>query len=74
LHSPPIALRTPRGTSSILAALFIPCIRPWLMDLMKTDAAPNSQVSESNLRQPVEIMMKSGNEDDRRFLSAISAG
>ena len=32
--------------SSILAALFIPRIRPWLTDLAKTDATPNNRVSE----------------------------
>ena len=49
--------------SAIVAALFIPRIRPWLMELAKIDAALNSQASEQNLRQAVEIMMKAGNDD-----------
>ena len=59
--------------SAIVAALFISRIRPWLMEVAKIDAAPNTQVPEQNLRQAVEIMMKAGNDDDRRFIGTFAA-
>jgi hypothetical protein len=59
--------------SAIVAALFTPRIRPWLMDLAKIDSVPNNQASEQNLRQAVEIIMKAGNDDDRRFIETVAA-
>jgi hypothetical protein len=59
--------------SAIVAALFIPRIRPWLMEVAKIDAAPNSQASEQNLRQAVDIMTRAGNDDDRRAIEAVAA-
>jgi hypothetical protein len=59
--------------SSILAALFIPRVRPWLMEVAKIDAEPNAQVSENNLRQAAEIMLKAGNKDDHQLLRELSA-
>jgi hypothetical protein len=59
--------------SALVAALFIPRIRPWLMELAKIDAAPNSPTSEQNLRHAIEIMMKAGNDDDRRFIGTVAA-
>jgi hypothetical protein len=59
--------------SAIVAALFIPRIRAWLTELAKIDAAPNNQASEQNLRQGVEILIKAGNDDDRRFIETIAA-
>ncbi len=54
--------------SAIVAALFVPRIRAWLTEIAKADAQPNNPQSEQNLRQAVEILLKSGNEDDRRFI------
>ena len=58
--------------SAIVAALFIPRIRTWLMELAKIDAAPNNQASEQNLRQGVETLIKAGNDDDRRFIATVA--
>ena len=58
--------------SAILAALFVPRIRSWLMEVANADAKPNNPQSEQNIRQAVEILLKSGNEDDRRFVKSTA--
>jgi hypothetical protein len=58
--------------SAIVIALFIPRIRTWLAEVVNADAESKNPVSEQNLRQGVEILMKSGNEDDRRFIEATA--
>jgi hypothetical protein len=59
--------------SAIVAALFIPRIRAWLAEVAKADGKPNNPASEQNLFQAVGILMKSGNEDDRRFLGSSAS-
>ena len=54
--------------SAIVAALFVHRIRSWLMEVAKVDAEPNHPQFEQNLRQGVEILLRSGNDNDRRFL------
>lgn len=54
--------------SAIIAALFVPRIRAWLSEIAQVDANPNNQKSGQNLRQAMEILVKSGNDDDRRFI------
>lgn len=54
--------------SAIIAALFIPRIRAWLTEIAQVDAKPNNPQSAQNLRQAIEILVKSGNDDDRRFI------
>jgi hypothetical protein len=54
--------------SAIVAALFVARIRAWLMEVAKADTKLNNPQSEQNLRQAVEILVKSGNHDDRDFI------
>jgi hypothetical protein len=54
--------------SAIIAALFVPRIRAWLTEITQVDAKPNNPQSGQNLRQAIEILVKSGNDDDRRFI------
>jgi hypothetical protein len=58
--------------SAIVAALFVPRIRTWLAEVAKTDSKPNNQQFKQNLRQALEILLKSGNEDDRRFMESTA--
>jgi hypothetical protein len=54
--------------SAIVATLFVPRIRTWLADVAQADAEPNNQQSEQTLRQAIEILVKNGNDDDRRSI------
>jgi hypothetical protein len=58
--------------SAIVAALFVPRIRAWLAEVAKVDAEPNNPQSGQNLRQAIEILLKSGNEDDRLFIESTA--
>ena len=40
--------------------------------MAKADAKPNNPQSEQNLRQAIEILLKSGNDDDRRFIETTA--
>jgi hypothetical protein len=54
--------------SAIVAAIFIPRVRAWLAEVAKADSEPNNPQFQQNLRQAVEILLKSGNDDDQRFI------
>jgi hypothetical protein len=58
--------------SAVVAALFIPRIRAWLRDLAKIDATPNNPAAKQNLQQGVELLLKAGNDDDRRFIETVA--
>jgi len=68
----PILLQNIGHASAIVAALFIPRIRAWLTEVVKVDTEPNNPQFEQHLRQAVEILLKSGNEDDRRFIGSTA--
>jgi hypothetical protein len=53
---------------AIIAALFVPRIRAWLAEVAQSGTRPNDQQYEQNLRQAIEILVKSGTDDDRRFI------
>jgi hypothetical protein len=53
--------------SAIIAALFVPRIRAWLTEIAQVDTKPNNPQPGQNLRQAIEILVKSGNDDDRHF-------
>jgi hypothetical protein len=55
-------------TSAIIAALFIPRIRAWLSEVAQLEKSPNNPQFGQNLRQAIEILVKNGNDDDRRSL------
>jgi hypothetical protein len=55
-------------TSAIVAALFVPRIRAWLSEIAQVGAKPNNPQLGQNLRQAIEILVKSGNADDRRLI------
>ena len=54
--------------SAIISALFVPRIRAWLSEIAQVDVKPNSPQPEQNLRQAIEILVRNGNDDDRRFI------
>ena len=58
--------------SAIIGALFVPRIRAWLSEVTQIDAKLNNPQSELNLRQAIEILVKNGNDDDRRFIEMIA--
>jgi hypothetical protein len=53
---------------AIIAALFAPRIRVWLSAVAQVDDKPNNPQSGQNLRQAIEILVKSGNDDDGRLI------
>jgi hypothetical protein len=53
---------------AIVAALFVPRIRAWLAEVAQSETRPNDPQYEQNLRQAIEILVKSGTDDDRRFI------
>lgn len=57
---------------AIVVALFVPRIRAWLTEIAQPDARPNAPQNEQNLRQAVEILVRSGNDYDRRFIEEIA--
>jgi ferredoxin-like protein FixX len=65
-------LQNASHASAIVAALFIPRIREWLQSLIRVDAAPNSLASEQNLQRAIDIIIKAGNDEDRRFIEAAA--
>lgn len=58
--------------SAIIAALFVPRIRAWLSEITKVGSKPNISRLGQNLRQAIEILIKNGNDDDRRFIELIA--
>lgn len=54
--------------SAIISALFVPRIRAWLSEIVLVDVKPNNPQPEQNLRQAIEILVRNGNDDDRRFI------
>jgi hypothetical protein len=58
--------------SAIVAALFVPRIRAWLAEVANSEAKPNNPQSEQNFRQAVGILLKCGNEEDRRFMESTA--
>ena len=58
--------------SAIIAALFVPRVGSWVTEIAKAQAEPNHSHSEQNLRQATQILIVSGNDDDRRFLEFIA--
>jgi hypothetical protein len=58
--------------SAIVAALFVPRVRAWLTEIAQVETEPSRSESEQNLRQGTQILLRSGNDDDRRFLEAIA--
>lgn len=58
--------------SAIIAALFIPRIRGWLTEIAQVDAKPKNPQSGHNISQGIEILVKSGNDDDRRFIETAA--
>ncbi len=58
--------------SAIISALFVPRIRAWLSEIAPVDIKPNSPQPEQNLRQAIEILVRNGNDDDRRFMEMIA--
>jgi hypothetical protein len=58
--------------SPIISALFIPRIRSWLQEISEIKAEPNAANADQNVRQAVEILVKNGNDDDRRLVESVA--
>ncbi|RWH68452.1 hypothetical protein [Mesorhizobium sp.] len=56
--------------SSIVSALFVPRIRAWLSKISKRNA--DDRLIEPNVRRAIAILIKNGNDDDRRFIEMIA--
>jgi hypothetical protein len=54
--------------SAIIATLFVPRIRAWLSEVVQIDNKLNDRQSTQNLQRAIEILVKSGNDDDRHFI------
>lgn len=65
-------LQNIRHASAIIAVLFVSRIRAWLAEIVKVDAKLNNQQLEQNLCQAIEILIKSGADNDRCFVEMIS--
>jgi hypothetical protein len=63
-----IFLQNIRHASAIIAALFVPRIRAWLSQVTQVEAKTYNLQFEQNLRQAIEILIKNGNDGDRRFI------
>ena len=46
--------------SAIIAVLFVPRLRAWLSEVAQVGAMPNNPQFGQNLRQAIEILVKSG--------------
>jgi hypothetical protein len=67
-----ILLQNVGHASPTVAALFIPRIRAWLMDPSTIDLEANALVSGENLQRAVEILIRSGSDEDRQFLKSVA--
>ncbi|QQO12936.1 hypothetical protein JJB99_26365 [Bradyrhizobium diazoefficiens] len=52
---------------AIVAALFVPRIRAWVTEIVANSGSTDFRY-EQNLRQAIELLVKTGNDDDRRFI------
>ena len=55
-------------TSAIIAVLFVPRIRAWLSEVAQFHAMPGDPQTGQNIGHAIEILVKNGSDDDRRFL------
>ncbi|TXM63792.1 hypothetical protein [Methylobacterium sp. WL120] len=67
-----MALQDVSYAPPILGALFAPRIRAWLDDFEAGNRASVNPSTEHNLRQAINILVKNGTDDDRRFVEAES--
>ncbi|MGA8170180.1 MAG: hypothetical protein WB816_05010 [Methylocystis sp.] len=63
-----IFLQNISHASALIAALFVPRIHVWLSEVAPVDATPKNPPSKQNLRQAIDILVKSGNDNERRFI------
>src|ERR1700722_8152398 len=54
--------------SAIIAVLFVPRIRAWLSEVGQLHAKPSNPQTGQNICHAIEILIKSGSDDDRRSL------
>ncbi len=54
----------------ILATLFVSRIRSWLAELDSSSFSGNEFPLEHNVRMAIDILLKNGSDDDRRFIEA----
>ncbi|MFK4385163.1 recombinase family protein [Bradyrhizobium sp. USDA 223] len=58
--------------ADIVVALFVPRIRDWVAKIAHDETRHNDQQHEQNLRQAIEILVRWGNDDDRRFIEEVA--
>ena len=54
--------------AAIIAVLFVPRIRAWLSEVGQLHAKPSNPQTGQNICHAIEILIKSGSDDDRRSL------
>ena len=68
-----IGLQDVSYAPATLAALFVPRIRSWLAEFGADGRISNNPHAAHHLRQAIDILVKSGTDDDRRFVEAEAA-
>ena len=58
---------------AILAALFVPRIRAWLAEFSAAGHGTNNPHAAHHLKQAIDVLIKSGTDDDREFVRAEAA-
>jgi hypothetical protein len=71
-HTHSMFLQNVRYASPAVAQLFVPRVRTWLSEVSADERQSNHPASEHNLNQAIEILLKYGNEEDRRFLESTA--
>jgi len=67
-----MSLHNINHASAIVAALFVSRIRAWLSEVSQVGTNSNISQSGRNLNEAIEILLKSGNDDDRRFIEMVA--
>lgn len=65
-----VALQDVSHAPAILATLFVPRIRAWLVELGAEGRTNDNPQAGHHVRQAVDILIESGTDDDRRFVEA----
>jgi hypothetical protein len=69
---PSIFLQNVRYASPAVAALFVPRIRAWLEEAAAAEPKSNHPASKQRVGQAVQLLMKYGSDEDRRWLQSLS--
>ena len=68
-----MALQDVSYAAAILATLFVPRVRAWLSAFSPQGSPSNYPHAGQQIRQAIEILVKNGSDDDRRFVEVEAA-